>query len=192
MAHSAHLVGAGLVVKFIGKVAERLFENNPVFAETEHINFVTAGSHISLAGFKILAAEEFPNRILDNYSVDTHGQLVSGDGSAYNGSIPYVCISLDGSEREELEDFEATQATAALLSDYFAIREGQQTHLDVLLDGLKLYNDLKFRKKADAIMERMKQIGDTEDAEYKKLREQYDALVKNIKEEVLIPDESND
>lgn len=187
LAHSTHLVGAGFVAKLIGKIGERFREKGPDFDETEPVNFTTAGTHVSLAGFKVITPGDFPSSLLKDFKVNARGELHSESGEIYDGSIPYVTISLDGAEREDLNSFEQTQASAALLADYFAIREGNQLNLDVVLEGLQLYSDLKFRDKADSIKEKMEEIGEPEDPEYKKLKEKYDALIKNIQEEKLKP-----
>lgn len=187
IAHAAYLIGAGAVVKLAARVAERLFERGPVFRASELIDFVTPGTDRSQEGFKILVPEEFPGEVLRTHRVNSNGQLVDAQARPYAGPLPYVTLSLDGTEREEFENFEVTQASAALLADFFAVRDGQRTNMDVVLEGIKLYSDLKFRRKADRVKERMDRIGDPNDPEYGRLKEQYDALIENIKEEKLRP-----
>jgi len=187
LAQAAYLVGAGLVVKLAAAVAERFLERGPVFTGSSAVDFVTPGSEMSQAGFKVLTPDDFPNDVLRRHDMGSSGQLLDDTGKPYSGEIPYVTFSLDGTQRDEFNSFEATQASAALLADYFAIRDGQRTNLDLVLQGLQLFNDLKFRRRADSVKQRMDRINDPNDPELKKLQAEYEALIKNIKEEKLRP-----
>ena len=114
------------------------------------------------------------------------GQLVDGGGAGYSGDWPYVVISLDGSEVEEYKDFEPTQASAAVLQNFFNIRDEQDAPLDTILEGLKLYSDFKFRLEADKVQAQLKGL-DPDSEEAKKLGEKLEALKKNILQDKLKP-----
>ena len=184
IAHSAFLIGAGLVTKLVAKIAE-LAETQPVLSDTDMINFVTPGQQTSLAGFKILAPEDFPDDFLHDNQVNDLGQLTDATGHAYDGDLPYVTLSLDGTDRPDLKTFEATQASAAMLADYFAVSDGYPQELQLALDSLQLYSDLQFRYKADKLKDQMEKLGSGD--EFDELKVMYDAYIKNINEEVLRP-----
>ncbi len=91
-------------------------------------------------------------------------------------------VSLDGTERTDFDGFEVTQASAAMLEDFLAIREGQQTNLDLVLQGLQRFNDLKFRRKAGDIKRRMTELGEGHQ-DFAEVKKQCDGLLKNVKED---------
>jgi len=66
------------------------------------------------------------------------------------------------------------------------MREGQGLPLNILVDALKLYNDLTFRLQIDKI-DRQLQSGAISEDEKKKLEEKKNALLANILEDVLKP-----
>ena len=185
VAHSAYLIGAGLITKLAAKVGERIFEKGPVLTETAGIDMITGGAEASRAGFKILASDDFPDDFLKEHQVNSAGQVVNAENKVYDGDLPYVTFSLDGTKRDDLKEFQATQASAEMLANYFAIRDGQQVSLGLAREALQLYNDLDFRRKADNLMKKMDELGSG--AEYDKLKVQYDACVKNIQEKALHP-----
>ena len=185
MSYGMYLVGAGFIAKLANRIMKKFLEKPPVVSQTQAIDFVTPGTNASQSGLKVLAPEDFPRDILDKYEVDGSGQLVDPNNKPYRGDLPYVTFSLDGTDRKDLAKFEATQASASMLSDYFAIPEGGETNSHLVVEALQLYNDLKFRRQSEKVKE---EIGATDDREEKaKLKKEYDALIKNIKEDKLRP-----
>ena len=72
-----------------------------------------------------------------------------------------------------------------MLSDYFAVEEGHPRVLNLALESLQLYNDLAFRNKADDLKRKMERLPPGE--EYDNAKANYEAYVKNIREEALRP-----
>jgi len=117
------------------------------------------------------------------YQVNAAGQVVDPSGSPYDGEIPYIVISYDGTPREELASFAPTAACAAVLSRFFGIKEGQAQPLESLLDAIKLYNDFNFRQGIERLDRRMAELPDGE--EKTRLMKEREALAKNILTELL-------
>lgn len=182
---SSFLMGAGEVLNLGRELGDRFLESKPVFSANDPISFLRGGSGAPQAGFRLITESNFPVELRTNYHVSPDGALVDENGRAYNGDLPYIMISLDGRKIDSYVDFEPLQASAGILEDFFNLREGQDQDLGVILDGLKLINDLNFRSKADKLA---KQIAAEDDAEKKKeLEKQFDAFVANIREEKLRP-----
>lgn len=182
---SSFLMGAGEVLNLGKELGDRFLESKPVFSASDPITFLRGGSRVPEAGFRLITESDFPVELRDNYQVSPDGYLVDKSGRGYDGDIPYVVISLDGRKIDSYVDFEPLQASAGILEDFFNLREGQDQDLGVILNGLKLINDLSFRSKADKLAE---QIAAENDAEKKnELETQFDAFVANIREERLRP-----
>jgi hypothetical protein len=82
--------------------------------------------------------------------------LRDGNGEAYSGELPYVVISLDGTEHEEFEEWSATAASAALLERFFTSDELISEALKVVSEGMVLFNDMTYRRKAADALEKGK------------------------------------
>jgi len=184
---SALLLGAGSLVKLAGKAGEALFDAHPEFRANESVVFQRPGGLDSVADFRVLTRSAAEAGDLAGYRVDPSGQLVSKTGDApYSGPHPYMVISLDGREVKEYESFTPTAASAALLDRFFGVGEGRAQPADMLVDALKLYNDWKYRSRADLLQGELKKLKPESDA-YTKKKAEYDALVKNILSDVMKP-----
>jgi len=186
VAASPYLIGAGSILKLAAGIAARFLEKGPVFKDTDPIDFVTPGSTLPDAGFRVMTETGFPHTVLATHAPDSGGILVDSQGQPYRGDWPYVTISLDGAEVKEYAAFEPTQASAAILQDFFNIRDEQDAPLGAMLEGLKLYNDLKFRLEADEVKKQLSALP-PDSPEATRLQERYDALKKNILEPALQP-----
>ena len=104
-----------------------------------------------------------------------------------------MVISLDGRENVDYEAFTPTAASAILLDRFLGLNDGQEKPLGPLLDALKLYNDLKFREKADELEKERKKLEEKDlktaedEAKIQQLRQAHDASVTNILNELLRP-----
>lgn len=183
---SSYLLAAGAITKIIGDLGSRLFDSSPVFKATEPLYFYRAGSSVPQAGYRLITEDDVNPSLLKNFKINENGQLVNDNGEPYDGDTPYIVISLDGNEMEEYANFAPTAASAALLERFYKINDGQEQPLGPLMDALKLYNDWKFRKEADALEEEIKDL-EPDSEEYKEKKEQYDALVANILDDLLKP-----
>jgi hypothetical protein len=188
LAHSVFLIAAGIITKLIGKVGEAIFDGKPVFDSSDALDISLPGSQPLPAGFALITSGNVDQTDPDfrkNYQVNSSGQVVDKTGNQYNGDTPYVVISLDGTSMDELVNFAPTAVSAALLTRFFGIKDGQQMGLEVLIDALKVYNDLTFRKQIDAIDKQL--AGMPAGPKKDELQKKRDALLANILEDVLKP-----
>ena len=182
----AYLLGAGAITKLLGEIGSRLFDCPPKFKATEPLAFKRPGDIPPQADFRLIIDQDVNPAVLQDYRISQDGRLVNKSGSPYDGDNPYMIISLDGRKDEDYAKFTATAASSALLEQYYNIREGQNGSLVPILDAIKLYNDWKFRQKADAISGELKKLPANSE-EYKKKKSEYDAMVKNIMDDLLKP-----
>lgn len=185
VSHSAHLLAAGAVTKLTAEIGSKLFDKSPPFKVTEDLHFQRAGSEIPTAGFYLLTHGEVGEGFLREHRVNDDG-LLKIDGTPYDGDMPYMIISLDGTRNDQYRDFAPTAASAATLERFFAINSGQEQPLEPILQALKLYSDWSFRRKADELKQKIEQLpADSGDREQH--QNEYDALVVNILDSLLKP-----
>ena len=94
-------------------------------------------------------------------------------------------LAVDGTPRADLASYGPTALTAALLSQFYGLRAGEQTPIGPLLDALRLYSDMDFRNKADKLGADISTTNDP--AEKAALEQMRDALIKNISTDLLRP-----
>lgn len=187
--YNVYLLAAGMLTKLIGKAGEAIFDGKPVFDSSDAIDISLAGSVPMPPGFALVTSDNvdlIEKDFRSKHHVNTSGQVVDDAGKEYDGDIPYVVVSLDGAPQEELASFAPAAASAAILSRFFGIKDGQQQPLNVVIDAIKLYNDLTYRRQVDRIDEQLKALPEG-DAKRKPLEEKRKALVENILENLLKP-----
>ena len=145
------------------------------------------GSQKAKAGYRLMMADDHFEAIKDGFKVNREGRLVAkADGAHYSGDFPYVVLLIDGAEREDLEDFQQTAATAAVLERF---RPGGDSPfpLDELVDMVEAISDLKFRQKADKIQKKIEALGEgaENEEERAKLEKERDANMKHVKNDEL-------
>ena len=187
LAHSVYLLAAGEIARIAGSAGEALFDGKPVLDISETIDLELPGASRTAAGFMLVTPADVDTiepSFRVNYHVSEHG-VVDNDGQPYAGDMPYVVLSVDGTQRDDLSSFTPTAASAAVLSRFFGVRDGQSLSLDPLLDALKLYNDFTFRSEVDRIDKRLLTM--PEGAEKTALKQKREALLKNIVTDILKP-----
>jgi hypothetical protein len=150
------------------------------------LSFLRPGEVPPQADFRLVAPDDVTPALLQEYSVSADGRLVDKNGKQYDGDMPYMVISLDGRENKTYEEFAPTAASAALLEQFYGVREGQQQPIQPLLDALKLYSDWTFRKRADGLAQELGKL-DTKSEQYKQKKTEYQAAIANIRNELLKP-----
>ena len=188
LAQSAYLVGAGMLLKIIGDIGEAVFDGNPSFNSSDAIDIFLPGSKPMLPGFALITdsnVDQLDPNFRNNFQINSAGKVVNSAGKEYDGDVPYLVISLDGTKSDELKDFTPTAASAAVLSKFFGVKNKQEQSLDVLLDALKLYNDFSYRKQIDQLDEKI--TNSTDKDEKADLQKKREALLKNIGETLLKP-----
>jgi hypothetical protein len=184
LTQSPYLAAAGTIVNLIGTIGERVFDGKPAFETSVPIDVALPGEDPASAGFRLIFDEEVDRKTRNQYHVNKRGEVVDKDRKVFLGEIPYVVISCDGSTNDDLKSFIPTAASAEILSRFFG-EKGSDGNSDLLLDALKVYNDVHFRKKVDALDAKIK---NTSAAKQKaKLRKEREALVSNISSELLKP-----
>lgn len=177
-AYSTHLLAAGAVTKLAGAIGERLLDGEPSFAVQEEISFRRAGASIPQEGFHLLVKSNFdPNSEGCEFDIE-RGRLIK-DGKEYNGDYPYVVISLDGTEHTEYNSFVPTATSAALLEQFYHIKEGQEQPIDMLMEAVELYSDLQYQRKADAVAAQLENVAE-DSQEYQDLLEKQKAYLANL------------
>lgn len=183
---NTYLVAAGAITKLLGELGSRLFDSPVVFKATVPLSFLRPGEVPPQADFRLVAPDDVSPALLKEYSVSADGRLVDKNVKQYDGDMPYMVISLDGRENKTYEEFAPTAASAALLEQFYGVREGQQQPIQPLLDALKLYSDWTFRKKADGLAQELGKL-DAKSEQYKQKRIEYQAAIANIRNELLKP-----
>jgi hypothetical protein len=187
--HSTYLLAAGLIAKLAGNIGEAIFDGQPIFNSSDALDINLPGRQPIPPGFVLITSDNVDNldgQFRAKHHIDPNtGQVVDQSGQVYQGDVPYIVISLDGTTDEGLKSFAPTAASAAILSRFFGMKEGQELPLSTLVDALKLYNDLSYRHQVDRINQQLQSVTDAE--EKKKLEEKKKALIANILEDILKP-----
>lgn len=208
------LLAASWLTEILGNVGETLFDSTPDFEVSEALNIYVAGTVPLKPGYILLTdgnVDKIDSSFRSNYYVNKYGKVVHDQyGTEYDGDIPYIVISIDGTPNDLLKEFTPTVASAAILSRFLGSQDKQNNSKD-LVDALKLYNDFRLRKEFDELTQTLNNISDKyddqiqeisdesgkeelkkkRDAEVKDLKEKQKALVANILEERLKPKMQN-
>ena len=185
---SVYLLAAGAISKLVGQAGEALFDGKPCFSASEPLNIYWPGTVPLQPGYAVITdgnADRISEDFRMSYQLNNKGQLVDKNGNKYSGEIPYIVISIDGSEHEELENFSPTAASTAVLSRFYGVKDGQSEPIDLLVDAIKVYNDMRFRQDIDRLD---REIAKTSDAtKLDVLKNKRDAIVKNILTDLMKP-----
>lgn len=179
---STYLLAVGALTKLTGKIGEKIFDSKPEFSVTEPLDIKTPGGRPVPEGYALITDQKNINTIdkdfLKKCEFCNDGKVrYKSNGELYDGNVPYIVISLDGSLDPALNDFEPTALTAALISQFFDADEGIKTQTEIVLEGMKLYNDLQYRREIDTLNNKIKTASS---ADKPSLVERRDALEKNI------------
>jgi hypothetical protein len=180
-AQNIYFLAASFILKLIASGGHSLFDGDIPFSATETIAFARPGQAPTPAGWRILARKQ-DSEIIKKLAVGKDGQLFQND-IAYAGDLPYMVISLDGTEVDKYKQFTPTAASAALLDKFYGVKDKEQQVLGTIVDALKLYSDFRFRNEADRIAEAIKELKPTDPDFAKKkakLEAEFEAAKKNI------------
>jgi hypothetical protein len=187
---SFYLIAAGAITKLIGKIGEAIFDSTPEFESSDALDIFLPGSPPLPAGFVLVTADNIDSvdpTFRTKHKVSKTGTVVevANEANVYKGDVSYVVVSVDGTQSDELRSFTPTAASAALMSRFFNIKEGQSVPFELVIEGLKLFNDISFRKQ---IIELDKKIAAAPDGPAKEeMKKKRAALLDNILEELLKP-----
>jgi hypothetical protein len=174
-----YLLAASTVISTGSDWADALIDGRAAFSVSDSIDFNLPGVAAATAEFRVLAQHD-----LTNMTFDPKDGLKTAAGALYDGDEPYVVISLDGAPRPNLEHFAPTVAAAGVLKQFFNMRNLGEASADAVLAGVRLANDLKFRKEATDLKTQVNGLsGDAKAV----LQARLDAVLKNISTPELKP-----
>jgi len=173
-----YLLAAGAISKLVGQAGESLFDGKPCFSVSEPLNIHWPGTKPRQIGFALLTDGTADANFRKTYQVNSLGEVVDKDGNKYDGDIPYIVISIDGTEQPELADFTPTAASSAILSRFYGVKDGQSQPIDQLIEAMKVYNDLRYRQDIDRLDKTI--AATTNPEKLAELKGKREALTKNI------------
>jgi hypothetical protein len=187
---SFYLIAAGAITKLIGKIGEAIFDSSPEFQSSDPLDIFLPGKPPLPAGYILVTADDVDSvdpTFRTRHKVSKTGTVVevANEANVYNGDIPYVVMSADGTQDDELKSFTPTAVSAAVMSRFFNIKDGKSVPFDLVIEALKLANDISFRKQ---IIELDRKIAAAPDGPAKEeMKKKRAALKDNILEELLKP-----
>jgi len=188
LSYNVYLLAAGMISKLAGSAGEALFDGSPVFSPSVGLDLSLPGKPPLEPGFALIVdgnIDSIDGDFRSKYHVNAAGKVVNQKDREYQGEIPYVVVSYDGTEYPEFSSFAPAAASAAILERFFGVKDRQSVPINTLIDAIKLYNDVQFRKEADRLDQKIARLPDGD--EKNKLREKRNAYVKNILEDILNP-----
>ena len=172
------LIAAGTVIPIASKAVSMLARPRTFFGEHVEFNLDRPGVELAQPGALVLYGDNDPGAFGATYKLGKDFRLrVDGTGRLYDGPAPYVVVSLDGTERERLDGWSAAGASAVLLERFFQPDELITQALEVVTEGMKLYNDMTYRQKATVALKKSKRL---KGPNKKQQEELYKAYLKNI------------
>jgi hypothetical protein len=177
------LIGVGLAIKLVSSVVNALSDSRAEFSVSERLEFELPDGGEIPAGYRVLCESTFDPTPLQ---FKLGSGLVDAKGGVYDGDEPYVVLLLDGRKQDAFKEFAPTAATAALLEKFLQQKEGSELVIGAIVDAVKLFNDLRFRKEADTLQSQLAGLDPASD-EAKKLKKKIDALLANVGEQLLKP-----
>lgn len=174
----AYLMAGSFLTKMFGDLGRVFLEKGPVLAETLRLNFGIGGTLNFKEGLYVVhnasSSSEFASL---QPAFQTGDQLVLQDGSGrvYQGDSPYMLIGVDGKDEPQLESLSQHTASAAMLEDFYPTKDSGGVLINEFGEALQLFNDLKFKKKAETLQNRINRLpdGDSRRAEFEELLAAY-------------------
>lgn len=185
--YKVHLLAAGMLTKIAGSAGEALFDGNPVFNRTVGLDIYFPGSPPLPPGFRLITPDNvdlMEPGFRSKYHVSPVGTVVDADDQPYTGNMPYIVISVDGTDQPEFASFTPTAASAQILSKFFGAGEQGQLAND-LIKAVQILNDVTYRTQVDKLDADIARATTPEGKAA--LKEKRDALAKNILEDLLKP-----
>ena len=177
------MIGVGLAMKLVSTVVNALSDSRAEFSVSERLEFELPDGDPLAAGYRVLCAPSFDPTPLE---FKLGSGLVTPEGRPYDGDEPYIVVLLDGRRQDAFKDFVPTAATAALLERFLQQKEGSDLVISAVVDAVKVYNDVRFRREADKLRA---QLTDLEEGspEYQRLKKRVDAMLANVGDPLLQP-----
>ncbi|MBN1259815.1 MAG: hypothetical protein JXB35_03960 [Anaerolineae bacterium] len=191
---SAYLIGGTFVLKIVADLSKAL-ESAPFLRAGIDLRFDTPEVPQAIASqivvFNTRDAQEieaYEPRLLGSSAVNQRVALVHKQtGKEYAGDAPYMIVSLDGRQRDELNDFNPRLASAALLERFYGPTDTGGQVVAALESAMTLYNDFTYFQKIQDLQKQIKAL-DPNSPTYQKDKESLEKLLRayqdNLREEV--------
>jgi hypothetical protein len=176
------MIGVGMAVKLVSTVVNSLTDSRAEFGVTERLEFELPDGRPTEAGHLVLCQSSFDPT---PFTFELGTGLVH-NGKAYDGDEPYIVLLLDGKRQDAFKDFTPTAATAALLEKFLNQKEGSEVLIGSIVDAVKVFNDVRFRREADRLSGELKNL-DANSEQAKALQKKIAALLANVGDELLKP-----
>jgi hypothetical protein len=175
------LVVASGAVPIAKRAVEMLARPRTYYEEGVEINLSRPGLRRTQASAFVLYPGNDKSPFAGKYeTAEGDWVLRDKDGHAYEGPLPYVVLSVDGTEHPELKGWSAQAASATLLERFFKPDAFFSKSLDIATEGMSLYNDAVYRDKAAEALDAAKDA--TGPAKDEKIA-QFKAYLKNIRDD---------
>lgn len=185
MAYAPYLLVGSQLIKAGGEISNKVLEKTKsVLSFSYNISQDVGGLRNTESGFKIgIDPENFEK--MQGYTIKEVPGMenifhLEKDNNKYNGDIPYIIISLDGSSQPRYENFKATIASASILKRFYG--QTDSAMIDDIKKIMEIYNDFNYIDKIDKLN---KEIERTTDQDKKK---ELEAFVNAYKENIINKD----
>lgn len=176
-----YLVAAGTAVSLGPKAINLLARPQRFYSATDDLGFGRPGLPYAKEGAFVFAPDEGESGF-EGYKLDKQFRLRKG-GETYAGDLPYVVMSLDGTEHPEWKGWAAHAASAEIVKRFHEPGNQVTEAIGVVTEGLTLYNDVSFVRRAGEA--RKLAAKEKDPAKKKELEDLAAAYVKNVQSEVI-------
>ena len=187
-AYTPYFLVAGKLANLGKEIGNRIFDSKPEISLDAKLYFRRAGKIPVKEGKIAVVSEEFGSVAKNTFTISDDDKLIDkNSGKEYGEDQPYVILSLDGAPlTNELQDFNPTLASAAQLERFLAVNEEEDMDADIIIEALKLYNDYRFRVKAEELQ---MQLGkqDLSEKQKQRITDELSAIKQNIINDILRP-----
>ncbi len=185
---SMYLMAGSVITKVFANLGKALLEGDPFLHADLSLHFDTPGIPVALAQnvlfYNDRDASEFKDYVIQLLETGPQRQRVTlvhrEKGTAYAGRAPFVIASLDGREKATLQNFAPRLASAAVLDRFYRAQDQASPVADAIDTAMQLYNDLQFRRKADAVQAQLATLARDSEA-YKQAQTLLAAYTGNIR-----------
>ncbi|MCX2454352.1 hypothetical protein OQX61_23985 [Pedobacter sp. PLR] len=186
MPAAAYLMGGSKLLKIGSNLGDAIFSGEPDLKGTIPIQFssplLSPTEPREYVIYNETDRDEFDNLkvgVIKDGGIQKIRLIDKDSEEEYKGEAPYIIVYLNGRLRPDLASFAPTLATASLLKKFYGSDDKTGEYTEILQDAMQLYNDSKYRLKADKIKTDMQRF-DKESPEYKKFKSLYEAYAANI------------
>lgn len=186
---SSILLAGSTLTSIASKLGKAIFETKPFFKGDFNIRLDTPGQIPTRAKYVLITDNKFEKEFINykptNVTIGDFNQIRLTNKTTnkeYSGDAPYILVSLDGREREDLKNFKPTHASAAIIEQFYGTDTSSQS-IEVVQDALMLYNDYHYFEKAKKQKLKLENLTEGTVA-YKNAKLLYDTYSKNINSDI--------